>query len=293
MNFSKSLLAAGAAILLLASCSNEKKGENNRSLADYGEITTPDSLLYYFGQLRAADYWQFAKSDSVLSSRQSRDEYLKGLRAGLDAAKDNDAYNQGLYVGIQLAMNMKEFSEEYGVDLNRKIVYSAIEDGLLNDSAVNTAEANRMFRQVLERLNMRKEENDRATAIATLSEAAKAGKWNKISDTLYGGLIKTPGEGPVVKEGDFVGVELEVNDTDGKEIDRRSMERIKVGQSFPGPVTEAISTMNIGEIRSFYTTGPAMFGRLSSRYNVKPTQILTFTVKLSAPAAPVSEETAE
>lgn len=280
-------------MLLLASCSNEKGGDAARGLADYGEVSTADSLLYYFGQLRAADYWQFAKSDSVLSTRQSRDEYLKGLRAGLDAARDDDAYNQGLYVGIQLAMNMKEFSEEYNVDLNRKLVYSAIEDGLMNDSAVNTIEANRMFRQVLERLNIQKEEADRATAVATLSEAAKAGKWTKIDDTLYGGLVKTAGEGAVVKPGDFVGVQVEINDTDGKEIDRRTMDRVKVGQSFPGPVTEAIYTMKVGETRTFYTTGPAMFGRLISRYNVKPTQILTFTVTLTPPAAPKSEEQAE
>lgn len=293
MKFSKTIVAAGAACLMLASCSGEKSGESGRTIADYGEMTTADSLLYYFGQLRAADYWQFAKSDSVLSTRQSRDEYLKGLRAGLDAARSDDAYNQGLYVGIQLAMNMKEFSDEYGVDLNRKIVYNAIEDGLANDSAVNTVDANRMFRKVLETLNVEKEAKDRETAMATLSEAAKAGKWQKISDNLYGGLVKTPGEGAVVKDGDYVGVEVEINDTDGHEIDRRSMERTRVGQSFPGPVSEAISKMKIGETRTFYTTAPAMFGRLMARYNLKPSQVLTFTVKLSAPAAPKTEESAE
>ena len=278
---------------MLASCSNEKGGDAGRSIADYGELTTADSLLYYFGQLRAADYWQYAKSDSVLASRESRDEYLKGLRAGLDAARTGDAYNQGLYVGVQLAMNMKEFTDEYGVELNRKLVYNAIEDGLANDSAVNTVEANRMFRQVLEVLNTQKEAKDRETSIATLSEAAKAGKWQKISDTLYGGLVKAAGEGAVVKTGDMVGIEVEINDTDGREIDRRSMERTRVGQSFPGPITDAINTMKIGETRTFYTTAPAMFGRMMGRYNLKATQVLAFTVKLSAPAAPKTEEGAE
>lgn len=284
MKFNKMILAAGASLLLLASCSEGNSERGSRSIEDYGDLTTADSLLYYFGQLRAADYWQFAKTDSLLVTRQSRDEYLKGLRAGLDAARDNDAYNQGLYVGIQLAMNMKEFAEEYGVDLNRKVVYGAIEDGLANDSAVNIQEANSQFRRVLETLNKQKEENDRQTAIATLSEAAKAGKWTRINDSLYGGLAKTAGSGEVVKESDFVGVKVDISDTDGKQIDTRSLERVKVGQGFPGPVTEAISTMKIGETRTFYTTAPAMFGRLLARYNLKPTQILAFTVSLTPPA---------
>ena len=86
MKFNNKILAAGAALLLLASCGGKGEGES-RSIADYGEISTADSLLYYFGQLRAADYWQFAKGDSTLAERASRDEYLKGLRAGLPRRK--------------------------------------------------------------------------------------------------------------------------------------------------------------------------------------------------------------
>lgn len=292
MKFNNKILAAGAALLLLASCGGKGEGES-RSIADYGEISTADSLLYYFGQLRAADYWQFAKGDSTLAERASRDEYLKGLRAGLDAARDNDAYNQGLYVGVQLAMNMKDFSEEYGVELNRKIVYGAIEDGLANDSAVDTREANVNFRRLLEALNIQKEESDRQTAIATLSEVAKAGKWTKINDTLYGGLVKTAGQGAVVKEGEFVGISVEISDTDGKQIDTRSADRVRVGQGFPAPVSEAVATMKVGESRTFYTTAPAMFGRMMARYNLKPTQVLTFNVTVSAPAPAKESETAE
>lgn len=255
-----------------------------RTLADYDNVTTADSLLYYFGQLRAADFWQYAYNDTVLKTRESRDQYLKGLRAGMDAARDDEAYNQGLYVGIQLAMNMKDFAKEYDVKLNRQIVYNAIEDGLKNDSVVNTGEANSMFRKVLEQLNIKKEESDRAVAEATLAEAAKAGKWQKLGDTLYGGLVKTPGSGLQVKEGDEVAVDVEINDLDGKEIDRRKQESAKVGQSFPGPITEALLTMKVGETRSFYTTGPALFGRYAGRYNIKPTQVISFTVTV-APAA--------
>ena len=284
------LCGAGAALLLLASCSGDKKDGEMRTLADYDNVTTADSLLYYFGQLRSVDYWQYAHSDTVLETRASRDEYLKGLRAGMDAARDNEAYNQGLYVGVQLAMNMKEFAEDYNVKFNRAIVMNAIEDGLKNDSAVNAGEANRNFRMVLDELNRQKEENDRATAASTLSEAARAGKWSKISDNLYGGLVKTQGTGAQVKEGDFIGFEMQVATTDGADVDRRKQDRVKVGRMLPEPVVEALKTMKVGETRTFYTTGPAMFGRMMSRYNLKPAQLLTLTLTVTPATAPKAEE---
>lgn len=293
MKLTKLFLAAGASLLLFAACSNDKSENKVKTIADYGNLTTADSLLYYFGQLRAVDYWYFAKNDSNLLSRQSRDEYLKGLRAGLDASRDDDAYNQGLYVGVQLAMNMKEFADEYGVDVNRKIIYDAIADGLANDSAVDYNEANNLFRQILNQMNARKEKADQETASAALSEASKAGKWDKFNDELYGGLIKTPGTGDLLSMGDFASVSVEINDKDGKELDRRQSERAEIGKSFPGIVTEALYKMKVGETRTFYTSAHTMFGRLISRYKLQPAQIISFTVSVNPPAPPKESEAAE
>ena len=278
--------AAGASLLMLSACSgNDKDNGGMRTLADYDNVTAADSLLYYFGQLRAADYWQLTYNDSTMATRESRNEYLKGIRAGMDAAHDNDAYNQGLYVGVQIALNLREFAEGYNVEFNRQILLNALEDGLKNDSAVNAGEANQEFRQILQKLTMQKEEADRRTAVETLAEAAKAGKWQKISETLYAeGAPQGAGEGNVLKNGDAVGVKVTIGNTDGKEIDRRNTDRMVVGQGFPGPVTEALHTMKVGQTRKFYTTGPEMFGRFAERYNVKPTQIIEFTVAVTAPA---------
>ncbi len=77
---------------------------------------------------------------------------------------------------------------------------------------------------------------------------------------------------------------MSIKNIDGKEIDRRDTDRMNIGQGFPGPVTEALHTMKIGQTRKFYTTGPEMFGRFAERYNVKPTQIIEFTVAVTAPA---------
>lgn len=272
---------AGAAMLMLSACSEDKKGGDIRTLADYDNVTAADSLLYYFGQLRAVDYWQYALNDTTFASRESRNQYVKGLRAGLDAARDNDAYNQGLFAGIQIALNMKEFSEQYHMDFNRRILIDAVEDGLENDSAVNASEANQMFRKVTEDLRVRKEAEDRATAIETIAEAAKAGKWNRISETLYAAGKPVAGA-QLIKKGETVNVKVEISTLEGKEIDRRNTPRMKVGEGFPGPVTEALLTMKVGETCKFYTTSPEMFGRFAERYGLKPTQVVAFTVSTAA-----------
>ena len=283
MKAKKILMAACAASLLLASCggnSGESKG-----LADYKDATAADSLLYYFGQLRAVDYWQYAKTDSTMKSEESRAEYLKGLRAGLDATRDNDAYNQGYYVGLQLAMNMKEFTEGYGTKFNKQVLIDAITDGLRNDSVVDVATANNEFRRVLDNLNQQKEEKDRNEAKTALEKDAKSNGWTKVNDNLYAGK-SNGGQGALIKPGDRVDLSVSIGRLGGETLDSRDIHGLVVGSNFAGPVTDAILTMKIGEKKTFYTTAPAFFGRAYERFNVKANEILVLNVGV----APSSEK---
>lgn len=278
MKIKKILFATCAASLLLASCGGDNS--DSHSISDYKGISAADSMLYYFGQLRAADYWQYAKTDSVMYTEESRDEYLKGLRAGLDATRDNDAYNQGLYVGIQLAMNMKEFTEGYGEKFDRKILIDAISDGLRNDSAVDVSSANAEFRRILDTLNERKEVKDRKAAKSALSADAKTNGWKKIGDNLYAGKAEG-GNGPLIKTGDCVDLHVSVGKLGGAVLDERDIPALTVGSNFAGPVTDALLTMKLGEKKTFYTTALGFFGRAYERFNLKPEQILVLNVAAS------------
>lgn len=283
-------LSCAAGSLILASCGGNENSGSIRQLGDYKDATEADSLIYYFGQLRAVDYWQYASQDTVMKTRESRDEYLNGLRAGLDATKQSDAYNQGLYVGIQLAMNMKEFQESYNCKFDRKILVNAIADGLLNDSIIDAGEANSKFREVLENMNLKKEEADKRNAIAALAEDAKAGKWTKISDVLYAGPAGGENKGgKTLTQGQTVSAKIEISTMEGRVIDIRPADSMIVGQSYPGPITDAVMTMTENESRTFYTTAPAIMGRYYERYNLKPTQIMKLTIQLG----PAGEETAD
>ena len=117
----KSYLSIAGAALMLAACqgASEKGG---KSLADIPNATAADSLIYYFGQMRGAEYQREAERDTTLDTDQAKKAYVQGVQAGLNAAKANDeAYNRGLFLGMQMAMNMQQFKDEYDVQLNKKV----------------------------------------------------------------------------------------------------------------------------------------------------------------------------
>lgn len=262
---------------LLASCGGNGS-DNGKSMADYKDATAADSMIFYFGQLRAADYWREAQADTTLATRESRDEFLRGLRAGMDAVRDKDAYNQGVYVGIQLAMNMKEMQEGYDIKFNRDILFDAISDGLRNDSAVDMSEATKEYTRLINDLNQQKEERDRAKGREALAAEAKALKMTKINDDLYAAAPTKPGTGDVVKLGDNVSVVMDIAVVGGEMIDNQATPSLKVGSRLVGPVTEALLTMRPGETREFLTTPPALMGRMYLRRGLNANDILKLTI---------------
>ena len=105
-----SIVLVGGA-LALSSCSG-----GGSSTADNLKDAAPgDSLLYYFGQIQAAEYWRQAESDTTLRDEKSREDFMRGVKAGMDAVRSEDAYNQGVYLGVQMAMQIKESEEAYGI----------------------------------------------------------------------------------------------------------------------------------------------------------------------------------
>lgn len=279
----RSIFAASAALLLiLSACSGKDSKDSIRQLSDYKNVTAADSLIYYFGQLRAADYWQYAYSDTMMRSRESRDAYLSGLRAGLDAANNNDAYNQGLYVGVQLAMNMKEFKDEFDIDFNRRILINAVADGLKNDSVINAGEANEQFRNILNQFEARKEAADREKGLTALAELGREKHWVKINDEIYSGEVNG-GNGTLITVGTRISADVAISTLDGRDIDRRSDDAMDVGSRMPGPITVGLLSMQIGQTKVFYTTAAAILGRYAARYNVDPTSIIKFTITTNPP----------
>ncbi len=285
----KNSLYAGAVILAataaLASCSGKQDGDSNvRQLSDYKDLTAGDSVAYYFGQMSAIDYWRAAKADTTLMSQEARDQYLKGLNAGYEAIRSNDAYNMGYYKGVQLAMQMKQFSEDYDVTVNKKVILNAMADGLKADSLINEGDAQKGFTDATNALELRKQEKDRQEAAKALNEMAGKNKWQAINPDLYAGPAEGA-QGAPIKEGEHVGVSVTFKNPKGQDIDRRENPDMIIGKMMPGPVTQALLTMKVGQTRTFYASAQAVFGRFCQRYSLKGSEIVSFTITTKAPVA--------
>lgn len=292
----KKLIYIGAAALLaagmLVSCSGKDADKDNKgiSLSDYKDMTAGDSLAFYIGQFTALEYWQMASQDSTFMTEEARNEFLKGLRAGYESVGDKDAYNTGFYKGVQLAMQFKEFDKEFEISAKKSYIFDALKDGLRNDSAVNMSDAQLGFAQIQNSLEARKEAKDRDAAQKLLKEAGAKGKWTVITPELYAAPGGQPGNGAQVKDGSEIGIECVISRMDGTAIDQRNNASIIVGKSYPGPMTQAMLVMRVGETKTFYTTALSLYGRTCGRYRVEPTEILKFQLTVKPADKTVKED---
>lgn len=297
MKIKNQILGLGIALgtmSLLAACGGNSEGESVRPMSDYKNMTAGDSMAYYIGQASSLDYWKVARRDTVMLTRESRDEFLRGIKAGMDGVRDNDAYNQGYYMGVQMAMQMKEFSEDFKTTYNKNILVNAFSDGLKNDSIIDAAKLQQDYTELINSLQERKEAADKAEAEEILKEKAAKLKLQSINPTVYAAAGQG-GEGAPIKVGEHVGVSIVIKDAAGKDLDRRDQPDVEVGKMFTGAMQDALTTMKVGETRTFYTYSSALFGRMYQRYGLKSTDIVTFTITTSkAEAQPkVSDESAD
>lgn len=270
----KSLFTIAAASLMLAAC----QGQGAKNAASADDTAKADSLIYYFAQMRGADYLRQAESDSVRNSKQSRQEFISGVRAGLAAVKaDKDAYNEGVFVGMQMAMNMAQFEKEYGVRPSDRVFMEGLSKTLNADSVPNAQEIQKEFYRIIGDFNAQKEARDKEQGAKALAKAAESNGLAKISDTLYGKVANS--DAPKIKDGDKVNVDITITDAEGKELSAPMPKTFTVGQRMKNtPVSEAILTLASGEKGSFATTALAMYGARCSQMGLEPSDVISFVV---------------
>ena len=277
------LLPAAAIAFLAVSCQN-----GGGSLS---ESSTPtDSLMYYLGQMHAADYLREANRDTVMKETGEKDAYLSGVRAGLAAMKEgNETYNKGVMMGMQMASQMMSFSEQMGVQINKNAYVGSLTAALMADTMPNTSMVQRNFREVMQNIEKAKEEKDKATSQASLSQVAQKDGYPKINDDLYGKVTNAlPNDTTVLADGNEVTVKAEITKENGDKINIPVSPKGKVGnkRSFPEIVSSAIMTLKSGETGEFLTSAHALVGSRASQLDLKPEDVvkMTITATLVPPA---------
>lgn len=277
----KSYLSIAGAALMLAACqgASEKGG---KSLADIPNATAADSLIYYFGQMRGAEYQREAERDTTLDTDQAKKAYVQGVQAGLNAAKANDeAYNRGLFLGMQMAMNMQQFKDEYDVQLNKKVFVESLSDAISADSVQDAREMQKEFYRIMGSFNEQKEKRDKEAADAALTQEAAKLKLAKISEVLYG-EVTAKNDSAKIKTGDNVVMEIKLSNAGGKEIEAPLPSRGKVGaRNIMAPLNDALTALKTGETGKFVTSAQALFGQRCQQLGMKPADAVVFTMKAS------------
>ncbi len=281
----KSFLTLAACGLMFAACQNQ----GTKSVAEASDSAKADSLIYYFAQMRGAEYEREAQRDTTLESEQSKKSYVMGVQAGLNAAKaGNDPYNRGLFLGMQMALNFQQFKDNYGVQLNKKVFVEALTKALTADSVIDPSDMQREFYRLMGEFNAQKEERDSQAAIDNLNKAAAEMNLTKITDDVYGEVTEKS-EGEQIKDDDNVEVALSLTNEAGKQIEANLPTKIKVGaRNIPATLTSALTFLKSGETGKFATTAKALFGQRSSQMGLQPSDVVVMTIK---PTVVVPEQT--
>lgn len=271
----KSFLTIAAAGLLLAACS----GNQGKSLDQIKNATPGDSLVYYFGEINGSQFQSLAKSDSTFATEAAKRSYVNGVKAGLNSFKSNDeAFNRGMHLGLQMARNIANFKEDYDVQLDKQIFIKGLEEALSNDSVKNMQDVQREFNRIMNDFSSRKDEIDKQAATKALSKEAAKMKLAKISDILYGGPVDKK-NGVQIKDGDDVTVKVTAKTAAGKSLDIPFPSSMKVGaRNLPSQLTEAVKTLKSGETGKFVTTAYDLFGRRTDQFKLAPKDVVIMDI---------------
>lgn len=269
----KSILSMAAAALVLASCQTP----SGEKLADIDNAGKADSLMYIFGQMRGAEFKKMAERDTTLDSSEARRAYIAGIKAGLKAVKeDQNAYNQGVYLGMQMAMNMAQFKKDYNVNLSHRVFVEGVAEAL-SDSTLNPQALQADFYAIMNDFNTAKENADKAAASKALEKAAAEKKFNKITDQLYGSVPAS--DQPKLKDGDKVKISAQITTAAGKSLNAPVPPTMTLSERMSeSPIYQALISLASGQKGEFLTTAVAMFGNRCSQFGLEPSDVLSLTL---------------
>ena len=267
-------LPVAAIAMLAVSCQN-----GGGTLSE--SSTQTDSLMYYLGQMNAGDYLRQAQTDTMMKEASEKQAYLDGIKAGLGALREgNDNFNKGVMMGVQMAGQMLNFSEEMGVTVNKNQYVGSLSSALAADTMPNTQKAQMEFRRIMSDIDNAKKERDKVASQETLGQEAKAADLPKIDDDLYGKVTETT-DGAILNEGDEVTTEIKVTQANGDPVNMPMSNKGKIGnnRNFPSIISNAMLNLKSGETGEFMTSAHALLGSRVKQMNMKPTDILKISVK--------------
>lgn len=269
-----------AALLLPVSCGPG----HNRDVSDLIGISTGDSLLYYYAQMRAHEYWHEADNDTLMRSPEQRRLFLDGLKAGMDAIKKNagdENYNRGVRLGARMAVKLLEFEQLYDTDLDEDLLFDSFAKGLEDNSDIPELEYQHMFYALLGRMKSQMHVRDTEHSRITLIEEAREHHLAKLEDNLYF-RIDRKGTGPYAANGQSIYVSISFRRAHGDELDIPSPGLVTVGApGTPEVLNKAYTRLNKGATGMFATTAESIFASRTEILGLRASDVIIMTITLN------------
>ena len=274
----KHLFSTAALALLLASCNGSGSATTTVTATTPDISAKADSLVYCFGQMRGAEYVREAQRDTTLATDAAKQEYLRGVKAGLDAVKTGkEAYNKGLFQGIQMAMNINQFTEDYNVRLSDKIFMEGLSAAIKTDTVIDAPAMQGTFYKLMNEFNKAKEERDKEAALSALKAAGEALKMKSLSAQLWGTIPS--GDAVKIKDGDRIKADIKITTLNGKDVNSPFPKELTVGQRLSNnPLSEAFKSLASGQTGTFITSAQALFGARAQQLGLKAADVLKLEV---------------
>lgn len=272
----KSLIFAGmAAAAALTSCSG---GNNGKAIEEMQNMSTLDSMSYYYGLLNGGTFWQQSQMDTTLATESARVAFKKGLQDAFNST--DDAYNAGLAAGLQIARSLGQFKKIYGEELNPKVVITGMQYALRNDSAVNMQKTQMVFQELNMRYEAQISQKEAQEGKKALEAYAK--KNGMTADSLSYVKIIKPGEGDVIPEGTRVNGNLEVSTESGVSAGTPARSSFVIGRTFSAnsPVSRFMKGLKVGEQATVALTAADMYGPSVRRMNLKGSDVVIVKIKV-------------
>ncbi|MDR0894513.1 MAG: FKBP-type peptidyl-prolyl cis-trans isomerase [Prevotellaceae bacterium] len=253
--------------------------------------TDVDTLSYAIGVARTDGLTPYLAQQGINASEMG--DFLKGFVDAQKTYRDNDAYMQGLMIGLQVSVSwVKGFSEQvFGSDsthsISRENLLAGFIDGVKSDTTIMKLHVATTYVQTnMERIKEKALETQYADNKTAGEKFLAENKTKEGVVTTASGLqykIITKGNGEIPKSTDQVKVNYKGTLIDGTEFDssysRNEPTTFRANQVIKG-WTEALTLMPVGSKWELYIPQDLGYGARVAGDKIKPFSTLVFEVEL-------------
>lgn len=270
------------AILLfqMAACHSDQ----GRPISEMTDMNAVDSMIYYYGQMRAHDFARLATADTFLRQPENKEAYLKGLRDGFKLIEgDDEAYNLGARAGLSIALAAKRFERQYDAKPDHKLLLRSIEYGIYNQDSLRDLELSdqKKLSTLLRKLSIQQRQNDIKAAQEAVAQAAKKLGMTRVGPSLYSRMLKKS-DGVQISKGMTIVADVDYSRLDGNDLGMPNPEELTVGsEGMPDVMTRAYSSLCDKESAEFITSAYEIFGERCAIIDLDPEDVILIKISIN------------